>query len=69
MEALLVHPKDKEQLEVLKAFMNALNINFESTISNLPDHVLESINKGLAQAKNGEVISLEDFKSKHFKKE
>ncbi|MES2445713.1 MAG: DUF2683 family protein [Bacteroidota bacterium] len=67
MEALLVHPKDKEQLKVLKAFMNALNINFESTTSQLPEHVLKSINKGLAQAEKGETISLEDFKKKHFR--
>ena len=69
MEALLVHPKDKEQLAVLKAFMNALNINFESTEDKLPDHVLQSINKGLEQARNGETISLVEFKNKHFKKE
>ena len=67
MEALLVDRKDKEQLKVLKAFMNALNINFESTTSELPKHVLESINKGLAQAEKGETISLEDFKKKHFR--
>ena len=69
MEALLVHPKDKEQLAVLKAFMNALNINFEYRNDELPTHVQKSIEKGLEQAKNGELISLEDFKSKHFKKE
>ena len=69
MEALLVHPKDKEQLAVLKAFMNALNINFESTEDKLPDHVLQSINRGLEQARNGETISLAEFKNKHFKKE
>jgi len=69
MEALLVHPKDKEQLAVLKAFMNALNINFESTEDKLPDHVLQSINKGLEQARNGETILLAEFKNKHFKKE
>jgi len=69
MEALLVHPKDKEQLAVLKAFMNALNINFEYRNDELPAHVQKSIEKGLEQAKNGELISLEDFKSKHFKKE
>lgn len=69
MEALLVHPKDKEQLAILKAFMNALNINFEYRNDNLPSHVLESIERGLEQAKNGELISLDEFKSKHFKKE
>ena len=69
MEALLVHPKDKEQLAVLKAFMNALNINFESTEDKLPDHVLQSINRGLEQARNAETISLAEFKNKHFKKE
>lgn len=69
MEALLVHPKDKEQLAILEAFMSALNINFEYRDDTLPHHVLESINKGLEQAKNGQTISLEEFKNKHFKKE
>ena len=68
MEALLVHPKDETELAAIKAFMHALNIQFESKEKEMPSHVLQSIKKGLAQMGNGETISLADFKEKHFRK-
>lgn len=68
MEALLVHPKDENQLAAIKAFMQALNIHFESKEKEMPTHVLKSIEKGLAQIENGDLISLTDFKEKHFRK-
>ncbi len=68
MEALLVHPKDENELAAIKAFMQALNIQFESKERGMPIHVLESIGKGLEQVENGKTISLADFEEKHFRK-
>ncbi|MBC6110608.1 DUF2683 family protein [Pedobacter fastidiosus] len=67
METLLIHPKNEKQLEAIKAFMKEQNINFESKKDELPSHLLQSINRGLSQANNGDTISFEEFKSKHFK--
>ena len=48
METLLVHPKNKSQLAAIKAFMEALNINFEQhSYEQFPAHALKSANKGI----------------------
>jgi len=67
METLLVHPENEKQLAAIKAFMREQNINFEYQNQELPNHVLESIERGLNQAKNNQTISFDEFKLKHFK--
>jgi hypothetical protein len=68
METLVVHPKNKSQLAAIKAFMQALNINFEQhNDEQLPEYIMESAHKGIAQANNRETISYATFKTKHFK--
>ena len=67
METLLVHPKDENQPAAIKAFMQALDIDFEKQDDYLSSELKESINRGVFEAKNGETISFEAFKAKHFK--
>ena len=67
METLVVHPKDENQLDAVKAFMQALDIDFEKQDDYLSSGLKESVNTGVSEAKNGEVISFEAFKAKHFK--
>ena len=40
----------------------------EPQTDKLPAHVLKSIEIGLEQSKNGQTISLEEFKKRHFSK-
>lgn len=68
MESLLIYPKNKEQLKMLKAVLKALKVQFEPHCEKLPAHVIASIEKGLKQAENGQTISYEEFKEKHFSK-
>ncbi|MFC3561582.1 DUF2683 family protein [Pedobacter jamesrossensis] len=67
METLIVHPKDENQLAAIKAFMQALNIDFENQANTITDNLKRSIDKGINEADNGETISFEAFKLKHFK--
>lgn len=67
METLVVHPKDENQLAAIKAFMQALDIDFEKQDDNLSIELKKSMNKGISEADNGEMISFDAFKSKHFK--
>lgn len=68
MEAIMIHPENEEQLKTVKSLLKALKVPFEPQSSTMPNHVMESINRGMAQAQEGNVISLEDFKEKHFLK-
>ncbi len=66
MESIVVHPESTEQLEAVKAVLKALKIPVEPQAYVLPLHVSESIQKSLKQFENGQIISLEEFKQKHF---
>jgi len=68
MESILIHPESAEQLKTVKAVLKALKINFEPQSSSLPAHVLKSAEKGIKQYENGQTISLQEFKEKHFSK-
>jgi hypothetical protein len=68
MESIVVHPESAEQLEAVKAVLKALKIPFEPQAVVLPLHVSKSIEKSLKQFENGQTISLEEFKQKHFVK-
>ena len=68
MESILVHPENAEQLKTVKAVLKALKVQFEPQPETVPTHVLEGIQRGLDQAKNGQTISLQEFKDKHFTK-
>ena len=67
MEAIVIHPESIEQLKTVKAVLKALNVPFEKQVA-LPAHVTKSINQGMEQYENGKVISVKQFKEKHFSK-
>ncbi len=68
MEAILIYPESAEQLKTVKAVLKALKVQFEPQSNALPPHVLKSIEKGMNQIENGQTISLEEFKARHFSK-
>lgn len=68
MESILIHPENAEQLKTVKAVLKALKVRFEPQSNTFPPHVIEGIQKSLEQARNGQTISLEEFKEKHFTK-
>lgn len=69
MEAVTIHPENAEQLKAIKTVLRALKVPFELQTNSLPQHVLDSIDKGLTQADKKETISLEEFKKRHFLKD
>ena len=68
MESIVIHPENKEQLKAVKAFLKSLKVSFESQPEKFPQHVLDGIQRGLQQAKNGQTISMKEFKAKHITK-
>lgn len=55
MEALVVYPT-KEQEKAVKAFLKALDVQFEKKQEELPPHVLAGIKKGQEDVKAGKRI-------------
>jgi len=68
LESILIHPKSIEQLKIVKAVLKALKVKFEVRSNVLPQHVLESIKEGIKQYENGQAISFEEFRERHFSK-
>ena len=68
MEPLLIYPESAEQLKTIKAVLKALKVQFEPQSNILPPHVLKSIERGIEQYRNGQGISFEEFKERHFSK-
>lgn len=68
MESLLIHSENAAQLKTVKEFLKALNVPFEPQKEGLPNHVSKSIEKSIAQFENGQTISLNEFKDRHFSK-
>jgi len=66
MESILIYPESAEQLKTVQAVLKALKVPFEPQSNSLPAHVLKGIEKSIAQYENGQTISLEEFKSRHF---
>lgn len=63
METLIVHPKTKEQLAALKAFIKALKIDFKSEKSPYDPEFVEKILQGKKDIENGKgtKIAVEDL--------
>lgn len=53
METLIIHPKNKEQLAALKAFVKALKIDFTSEKSPYNPEFVEKILDGEKSRKSG----------------
>ena len=66
MEALLIHPNNKEQLEALKAFAKALKMKFETATAETSPYDPEFVKKiqsGREAVKDGKgtKIAIEDL--------
>jgi uncharacterized membrane protein (DUF106 family) len=63
METIIVHPKNKEQLAALKAFMKALRISFEEAKSPYDLEFVAKIQESREQVKRGEtrVVNIADL--------
>lgn len=62
METLVVHPKDENQLAAIKAFMQALDIDFEKQDDSLSEYVINRINESRLEAKEGKLIEFKGVK-------
>lgn len=63
METIIVHPKNKEQLSALKAFIKALKIDFTIEKSPYNPEFVKEILKAKEDIKNGKgvAIAIEDL--------
>ena len=63
METLILHPKNKEQLSVLKAMAKALKVDFETEKSPYDLEFVKKILDGREAVKNGKgvKIAIEDL--------
>ncbi|MDT3403355.1 DUF2683 family protein [Mucilaginibacter terrae] len=58
METLIVHPKTKEQLAALKAFIKALKIDFSTEKGPYNPEFVEKILQGREDIKNGKGVKI-----------
>ncbi len=65
MEAVVIHPKNKEQLAAVKAFAKALKMDFETKVTESPYHpdFVERILAADKSAKRGNVTRIKDAKN------
>lgn len=59
METIIVHPKNKEQLAALKAFMKALRISFEEAKSPYDPEFVKMIQQGDEDLKAGKGVKVD----------
>lgn len=58
METLTLHPKNKEQLAAIKAFIKALKIDFTTEKSPYNPEFVAKIKRGEAQMKEGKGVKI-----------
>jgi hypothetical protein len=58
METLIVHPKNKEQLSALKAFVKALKIEFTTEKSPYNPEFVAKIKRSQEQMKEGKGVEI-----------
>jgi hypothetical protein len=63
MQTVIVHPKSKEQLSALKAFVKALKMDFETEPSPYNPEFVAKIKEAQKQADEGQYITLDPSKS------
>lgn len=63
MEAILIHPENAEQAEIVKAVLKALKVQFETQPDeDLSDFVISGIQRGLEDVKLGRTKTFEEVK-------
>jgi hypothetical protein len=55
-------------MRALKIFLETAQMQFEAKAITFPKHVEEGIKKSMQQHRNGQTISLQEFKDKHLSK-
>jgi hypothetical protein len=55
MDALIVYPENKEQLNALEAVMKAMKISFEQKSEIYPESVTDGVKASLKEAEAGEL--------------
>jgi len=68
MGPILIYPESAEQLKTIKAVLKALKVQFEPQSKTLPPHVLKIAEESIKQYENGQTISFEGLKDRHFLK-
>lgn len=58
METIIAHPKNKEQLAALKAFIKALKIDFETKKSPYNPEFVKNILQAKEDIKNGKGVKI-----------
>lgn len=53
METLIIHPKNKEQLAAIKAFVKALKIDFTTKKGNYNEEFVKEVLRGVEERKSG----------------
>lgn len=66
MEALTIHPKDKEQLEAIKSVLKALKIPFEKEVSPYDPEFVKMIRNAEKDRKNSTVLKTKEDIDKFF---
>lgn len=54
MSTIIIHPETEAKEKAIKAVLEVLDISFEQTEQTYPTHVLEGVEKGILQSKNGQ---------------
>jgi len=62
MDALIVYPKNEEQLVALKAVMTAMKVAFEQKSEAYPDYVITGIKESIEQAEENKLTSYKGVK-------
>jgi hypothetical protein len=62
MDALIVYPENKEQLNALKAVVKAMKITFEQKSEVYPSHVIKGVKDSLKQADEGQLMPYKGIK-------
>ena len=55
MDAIIIYPENKQQLNAVKSIMKAMKIAFEKRTENYPEDVISGIKKSVWEAENGEM--------------
>lgn len=63
MSTIIIHPETEAKEKAIKAVLEVLEINFEQSEELYPQHVLEGLEKGILQAKNGETKTYAEVKN------
>jgi hypothetical protein len=62
MDALIVYPENKEQMDALKAVMKAMKIAFQQKSEVYPDLVIDGVKDSIKQAENKQLTPYNGIK-------